>query len=100
MASNTIANINQEVTLGLNLANAVIPMITGIINDIKSKANPDGTMEYTVVLTTGQDNLTKAAANFQASLDDINEQLSEDQTTNAKTVADAIHNPTPSTTGS
>jgi len=92
--STTLASINQDVTLGLNLANAVIPMITGIIKDIQSKTNADGTMEYTVVLSTGQDNLTQAAANFQSSLDSINEQLTEEQTTNAKTVAAVIHTPT------
>lgn len=89
----TLANINQDVTLGLNLANTVIPMITGIIKDIQSKANADGTMEYTLVISTGQDNLAKAAANFQSSLDDINAQLTEDQSANAKVVAAAVHNP-------
>lgn len=74
--SSNLTNINNEVTLGITLAGQLLPLVTGIVKDVKSRQTKNA-MEYTIVISTGQENLKEAASNFQASLDEINTELAK-----------------------
>jgi hypothetical protein len=75
MAAGALALVNADVSLGLQLAGVVVPLIKGAITDIKSIMTPQGTVEYTVVITSDQKELSAIAQVSLADLVAINAQL-------------------------
>jgi hypothetical protein len=75
MASASLALINTEIALGLQVGSIVIPLIKGVIADIKSIMTPQGIVEYTVVITTDKAELTTIAQVSIADLLAINAEL-------------------------
>lgn len=75
MASSKVSNWVTALTGGLQLVSVVegqaIPVVVGIISAIRAKMKGE-VIEYTVVLTVGQQELDDAQINYQASLDAIN----------------------------
>jgi hypothetical protein len=62
-----LSSLNGEVQLGIAVGGVVVPAIVGVIKDIKQAISGDGqTIEYTVVITQGQDVLD-AVENTEAS---------------------------------
>ena len=68
MATETLALVNTEIALGLQVGSIVVPIIKGIIADIKGIITPQGTVEYTVVISTDQKELSGVV---QMSVDDL-----------------------------
>ena len=68
MATGTLALVNTEIALGLQVGSIVVPIIKGIIADIKGIITPQGTVEYTVVISTDQKELSGVV---QMSVDDL-----------------------------
>lgn len=65
-----IQKVNGILTLASVIEGVVAPIVTGLIKDIQQKVNSDGTVEYTVVLSTGmaelQDVQHQALGDLQA----------------------------------
>lgn len=75
MATGALALINGEVSLGLQVGSVLIPLIKGVISDIKSIASPQGTVTYTVVIATDEAELASVAQVSIADLVAINAEL-------------------------
>lgn len=75
MATSKIENVITAITGGIQLATVVegqvVPVVVGIVKGIKAKMQGQ-VIEYTVVLTVGQQENDDAQNNYQASLDAIN----------------------------
>lgn len=75
MALGALALINGDVALGLQIGNVLVPVIKGVVSDIKSIMSPQGTVTYTVVISTDQAELSSIANIAISDLMAINEQL-------------------------
>jgi len=75
MATGTLALVNGEIALGLQVGSIIIPLIKGVITDIKSIVSPQGTVSYTVVISTDEAELTGIAQVSIADLVAINAEL-------------------------
>jgi hypothetical protein len=75
MAAATLALINSEISLGLQVGSVLIPIIKGAIADIKQELTPQGTVTYTVVIATDQAELADVASISIADLIAINAEL-------------------------
>jgi hypothetical protein len=53
----------------------IVPFIQGIIKEVQTKTAADGTVEYTIVLATGQEELNKIKAQALGDLTNINDIL-------------------------
>ena len=73
--SSKLENVITGITGGIQLATViegnVVPVVVGIVKGIKAKMQGQ-VIEYTVVLTVGQQENDDAQNNYQASLDAIN----------------------------
>lgn len=74
-AAGILALVNGDVSLGLQLGSVLIPLIKGVVGDIKSITTPQGTVEYTVVIKTDQAELASVAQIAIADLMAINNEL-------------------------
>lgn len=74
-AFDSIDTINGILQLILQVGNLALPLFNGLLKDLKSRVQADGTIEYTLVLETGAEHLTQAEGNFRSSLDAINSEL-------------------------
>lgn len=74
-AAGILALVNGDVSLGLQLGSVLIPLIKGVVGDIKAITTPQGTVEYTVVIKTDQAELSSIASIAISDLMAINEQL-------------------------
>lgn len=70
-----LGQANGYVALGLQVGSLVIPLIKGLVTDIKSIMTPQGTVEYTVVISTDQAELLGVAQQSIADLIAINAEL-------------------------
>lgn len=75
MATGPLVLINQEIALGLQIGNTLIPIIKGAVTAIKKILTPQGVVEYTVVITTDQGELLDVATVSIADLIAINTEL-------------------------
>lgn len=71
----TVALINSAVSLALEVGSTLIPVIKGAITSIKSDLTPQGTVQYTVVITADQAELTDTVNISIADLVAINKEL-------------------------
>lgn len=75
MAAGALALINSEVSLGLQVGSVLVPLIKGVIADIKKVTSPEGTVSYQVVIQTDQAELASVAQLSIADLIAINNEL-------------------------
>lgn len=68
------AAILGDITLALNVAGQLTPLINGIMTGITKITNAQGEVEYTVLIKSGQESLDQSANNFKSALDKINEE--------------------------
>ena len=68
-----LGNITGTVQIAAMVGEELVPVIIGVVKEVKLLAQGE-TIEYTVALSTGTDNLTGAATNFQRAIDLINAQ--------------------------
>lgn len=72
-ASDILNNITGVLQLTQIVEGTAVPVIAGIVKEVK-QAFVGETVEYTVVLQVGQQELQDAATEYQASLDEINKE--------------------------
>lgn len=70
-ASDVLNKITGVVQIGALVEGNVVPIIIGTVKEVQSLIQGE-TIEYTVALSTGQDQLNTAAQNFTAALEAIN----------------------------
>jgi hypothetical protein len=70
-----LGQANGYVALGLQVGAVVIPLIKGLLTDIKSITTPQGSVEYTVVISADQAELLSIAQQSVADLVAINAEL-------------------------
>lgn len=70
-----LTSLDQLVALALQVGGTLAPLIVGIVKRIESVKTPTGDIEYTVVLSIGQDALNKAEASFEDTLASVNAEL-------------------------
>lgn len=71
----TLEKVNGELVLAVQVAGLLKPIIVGVVKQIKQAVSPTQEIEYTVVLTTGQDKLDKIIDLTDVDLDEINAEL-------------------------
>ncbi len=69
-----LANVNGEIALGLQVGTLVLPLVKGIIKEVKSLSGEE-TIEYTIAVSTGQANLDHAMQVDDLILADVNSEL-------------------------
>lgn len=67
-AIETLATVNQTVSLGLQLGNILIPVVAGMITSARKLEEDQGTVEYQVVIKMGRAELDAATEKFGAVL--------------------------------
>lgn len=67
--------VNGELVLAVQVAGLLKPIIVGVVKQIKQAVSPTQEIEYTVVLSTGQDKLDKIIDLIDTDLDEINAEL-------------------------
>lgn len=67
--------VNGELVLAVQVAGLLKPIIVGVVKQIKQAVSPTQEIEYTVVLTTGQDKLDAIIDLTGNDLDEINAEL-------------------------
>lgn len=67
--------VNGELVLAVQVAGLLKPIIVGVVKQIKSAIPPAQEIEYTVVLSMGQDKLDKIIDLTDNDLDEINAEL-------------------------
>jgi hypothetical protein len=70
-----LTDVNGELTLAIQIAGVVIPLVVGLVQKIKSELSGTQTIEYTVVLKMGQDQLDKIIQGTGGDLAEINAEL-------------------------
>ena len=71
----SVALINSEISLGLQVGSVLIPIIKGAITSIKQELSPQGAVTYTVVIATDSAELADVAQVSLADLIAINAEL-------------------------
>lgn len=71
---NVLTSLNGRVQLGVTIANVVVPLIAGVIKDIKTGISGQ-TVEYTVVIQTERAVLDSIIASGASDLAAINVEL-------------------------
>ncbi len=71
----SLAAVSQAITLGVTIEGVVVPFLIATIKDIKGAFDTGETMDYTVVLSVGKDNLAAADANFDEIIRSVNAEL-------------------------
>ena len=74
-ALGTLALIDSGVTLALQIGSVLVPLIKGAISSIKQDLSPQGTVVYTVVISTDQAELVDTATVSITDLVAINKEL-------------------------
>ena len=72
MATAFLTNLNGEIQLALLIGDKLVPIIVGAVKDIKSFLNETQEIEYTVVITTGQQNNQSTIDSATTALNEIN----------------------------
>jgi len=68
-----LTKITGDIVLASSIEGQIVPIVIGTVKEVKVLLEGE-TIEYTVALSTGADNLTQAANNFQKAIDLINAQ--------------------------
>lgn len=68
----TLEKIGGKITLGVNVAGVVAPLITGVVASIRKIVRNDGVVEYHLVLEQGGENIDQSEADARATLEMIN----------------------------
>jgi hypothetical protein len=74
-AAGLLTLINGDVSLMLQIGSVAVPIIKGLVGDIRAITNPQGVVEYTVVIKSDKAELAAIAQVAIADLMEINRQL-------------------------
>lgn len=70
--TDTLNSINGVIQLATVVEGVALPVIVGVVKDVKAFLNAGGEIEYTVVITTGHQNVQDTLAATTDSLTKIN----------------------------
>jgi hypothetical protein len=71
---NALANVNGEVALALQVGSLVLPLVKGVIKEVRSLTGTE-TIEYTIAVSTGEANLDHAIKVDDDVVADVNSEL-------------------------
>ncbi|MGH7836489.1 MAG: hypothetical protein ACREQC_01545 [Candidatus Binataceae bacterium] len=70
-----LAKANSYVALGLEVADVVVPIVKGVISEIKQISTGDGTVAYTVLIQADESELSAVDTLSESELAAINAEL-------------------------
>lgn len=68
----TLGKIGRKVSVGVNIAGVVAPLISGVVVAIRKIIRNDGVVEYHLVIEQGGENIDQSEADARATLEMIN----------------------------